>query len=84
MEQQEDTTLYDTEAREENTQLPCTSQCGSGLDVGVVKTAWYSIQGTGGVATVTTAGSAFDTILFAYAYSARGRASPATTTAVAA
>jgi Putative metal-binding motif len=70
--QQEDTTSYTVQGSEQNTYLPLTSQCGSGQNVGVVKTAWYSIQGTGGQATVTTAGSTFDTILFAYANSARG------------
>jgi hypothetical protein len=61
---QENTSRYSTEADEPDTQPPFTGQCG---DVGVVKTAWYSIQGTGTPATVITTGSGFDTVLFAHA-----------------
>jgi hypothetical protein len=64
--QQASTTTYGIEPGEPNTQaFPNT--CGSGHSVGVAGTAWYSIQGTGQPATVTTAGSGFDTALFAYA-----------------
>jgi Putative metal-binding motif len=66
--QQVDTSGYSTESDEPNTTF-FPSTCGSGHPVGVAKTAWFSLQGTGGVATVTTAGSSFDTALFAYSLS---------------
>jgi hypothetical protein len=68
--QQENTSGYSVEGGEQNTISPFTNQCGTGNGVGVARTAWYSIQGTGGAATVTTAG--FDTALFAYAASPAG------------
>ena len=68
--QQENTSGYSVEGGEQNTISPFTNQCGTGNGVGVARTAWYSIQGTGGTATVTTAG--FDTALFAYAASPAG------------
>jgi hypothetical protein len=63
--QQVDTSAYTVESGEPNTmQFPAT--CASGHPVGLVHTAWFSFEGTGGQATVTTAGSTFDTALFAY------------------
>jgi len=68
--QQESTSIYGVELGEPNTTSPFTNQCGSGAAVGIARTAWYSLQGTGQPATVTTAG--FDTALFAYAGSPAG------------
>lgn len=42
------------------------STCGSAQSVGVAHSAWYVVKGTGGLATVTTASSDFNTALFAY------------------
>jgi hypothetical protein len=70
--QQESTSIYGVELGEPNTTSPFTNQCGSGAAVGVARTAWYSMHGTGQPATVTTAGSGFDTALFAYAGSPAG------------
>jgi putative metal-binding protein len=69
--QQANTSGYLVEPSEQNTTSPLANQCGSANAVGVARTAWYSIQGTGGTATVTTAG-AVDTALFAYAGSPAG------------
>ncbi len=41
-------------------------------NVGVARTAWYSIHGTGGQITLTTEGSSYDTALFVYAESPAG------------
>jgi Putative metal-binding motif len=66
--QQEDTSGYGTESDEQNTTF-FPSMCGSARPVGVARTAWFAFEGTGGIATVTTAGSNFDTALFAYSVS---------------
>ena len=67
--QSADTTNYDVQAGEPNTvQGSIFGVCDNHPSVGVARTAWYVIQGTGGPATVTTAGSTFDTALFAYDY----------------
>ena len=70
--QQENTSGYGVEGGEQNTISPFTNQCGTGNGVGVAHTAWYAILGTGELATVTTAGSGFDTALFAYSGSPAG------------
>jgi hypothetical protein len=63
---------YGVEGGEQNTISPFTNQCGTGNGVGVAHTAWYAMLGTGELATVTTAGSGFDTALFAYSGSPAG------------
>jgi hypothetical protein len=63
--QQVDTSSYDVEAGEPNT-IDFLSTCNSGHPVGLTHTAWFYFKGTGGQATVTTAGSTFDTALFAF------------------
>lgn len=67
-----DTTGYTIEPNEPNTREPFTQQCGSPYNVGVARTAWYTVQGAGGQVTVTTAGSDFDTAMFVYTGSAGG------------
>jgi hypothetical protein len=69
--QQANTSSYGVQTNEQNTTSPFTNQCASATAVGVARTAWYSIQGTGGTATITTAGPV-DTALFAYAGSPAG------------
>jgi hypothetical protein len=69
--QQVDTSGYLIDPGEPNT-TTFPNDCGSGHPVGLSHTAWYSIAGTGGPATVTTANSLFDTAVFAYAISAGG------------
>jgi hypothetical protein len=66
--QQVATNGYSTEPDEQNTTF-FPSTCGSGHPVGVARTAWFWLQGTGGAATITTAGSNFNTALFAYSVS---------------
>jgi len=68
---QADTTFYNTETGEQNT-TTFPNECGSGHPVGVTRTGWYALRGNGGVATVTTDGSDFNTALFAYVGSAIG------------
>ncbi len=63
----QDTTGYGVEPGEPNTTAPFSQQCNMPWNVGVARTAWYSIHGTGGQITLTTEGSSFDTALFAYA-----------------
>jgi Putative metal-binding motif/Bacterial pre-peptidase C-terminal domain len=67
-----DTTGYTVEPNEPNTHEPFNQQCGSPYNVGVARTAWYTIQGAGGQVTVTTQGSDFDTALFVYTGSLSG------------
>jgi Putative metal-binding motif/Bacterial pre-peptidase C-terminal domain len=67
-----DTTGYSIEPNEPNTREPFTQQCGSPYNVGVARTAWYTVQGAGGQVTVTTSGSDFDTSLFVYTGSPGG------------
>jgi hypothetical protein len=67
-----DTTGYTVEPGEQNTTAPFNQQCGSPYNVGVARTAWYTIVGAGGPVTVNTNGSAYDTALFVYAGSAAG------------
>ena len=69
---QADTSAYTIEPGEQNTTVPFTQQCGSGHSVGVARTAWYTVPGTGGPITVTTGGSSYDTALFVYAGSPAG------------
>jgi Putative metal-binding motif len=69
--QQVDTSGYSIDSGEPNT-ASFPNDCGAGGPVGVSHTAWYSIQGNGGPAIVTTAGSAIDTALFAYSGSPTG------------
>jgi len=70
--QQEDTTFYTVRGGEPNT-VQFLSTCDSGHSVGLTHTAWFYFNGTGGQATVTTAGSDFNTALFAFdAYSGGG------------
>jgi len=68
---QADTTFYNTETGEQNT-TTFPNECGSGHPVGVTRTGWYALRGNGGVATVTTAGSDFNTALFAHTLSEVG------------
>lgn len=68
-----DTSSFTTETNEQNTIAPFAQHCGSAHAVGVARTAWYTIVGTGGQATVTTAGSGLtDTALFIYSGSPTG------------
>ncbi len=67
-----DTTGYTVEPNEPNTHEPFNQQCGSPYNVGVARTAWYTIQGGGGQVTVTTKGSDYDTALFVYTGSTGG------------
>src|SRR3954451_9894359 len=57
---------FTVEGGEQNTTAPFNQQCDSGHNVGVARTGWYTIQGTGGQMSVTTEGSDFDTALFGY------------------
>jgi hypothetical protein len=66
------TVAYNVEAGEQNPASPFTQTCGNSYSVGVARTAWYSIQGTGGQMTITTEGSDFDTALFVYSGSPAG------------
>jgi hypothetical protein len=67
-----DTTGYTIEPNEPNTREPFNQQCDSPYNVGVARTAWYTIQGAGGQVTVRTDGSDFDTALFVYTGSPGG------------
>jgi hypothetical protein len=67
-----DTSAYSVETGEQNTSAPFRNQCGAPYNVGVARTAWYAVQGTGGPITVTTVGSDYDTALFVYAGSPTG------------
>ena len=60
------------EPGEQNTTAPFTQQCESGHNVGVARTAWYTIHGSGNRVVITTEGSSFDTALFAYSNSPAG------------
>ncbi|MCW3067313.1 MAG: hypothetical protein JWN32_4485 [Solirubrobacterales bacterium] len=68
----EPTGAYGVETGEQHTGAPWIDECGSGHHVGAARTAWYTIQGSGGQVTITTAGSDFDTTLFAYTNNAAG------------
>src|SRR4051812_40935806 len=63
---------FTVEGGEQNTTAPFNQQCDSGHNVGVARTGWYTIQGTGDQITVTTASSDFDTALFVYSGAASG------------
>jgi hypothetical protein len=67
-----DTSAYSVETGEQNTTAPFRNQCEAPYNVGVARTAWYAVQGTGGPITVTTVGSDYDTALFVYAGSPAG------------
>ena len=67
----ESTASYGVEAGEQNT-TSFPNECGSGHAVGAARTAWFSVQGTGGQVTITTDGSSFDTSLFVYSGSPAG------------
>lgn len=66
------TSAYGVQAGEPNTTAPFAQTCGSGFQVGVARTAWYMLRGTGHRVIVTTEGSGFDTAMFAYAGSPSG------------
>jgi hypothetical protein len=68
----ESATAFGVEGGEQNTTTPFTQQCDTDHNVGVARTGWYTIQGTGGQLTATTEGSDFDTALFVYSGSAAG------------
>lgn len=68
----EDARSYTVEPQEQNTFAPFAQQCSSGHTVGAARTAWYSVQGTGGPIAITTSGSDFDTALFVYTGSPSG------------
>jgi hypothetical protein len=70
--QEVSTTAYTVESGEQNTVAPFSQSCGTDNAVGIARTAWFSIQGTGGAVTVTTGGSSFDTSLFVYSESPSG------------
>jgi hypothetical protein len=70
--QQAITSGYGVEGGERNTFAPFGNSCDVGREVGVARTAWYSIQGTGGLVTVTTKDSSFDTSMFVYSGSPAG------------
>lgn len=63
---------FTVEAGEQNTTTPFAQTCDSGHNVGVARTGWYTIQGTGGPISVTTENSSFDTALFVYSGAASG------------
>src|SRR3954468_5702755 len=63
---------FTVEPGEHNTTAPFAQTCDSGHNVGVARTGWYTIQGTGGPISVTTEGSDFDTALFVYSGAASG------------
>jgi hypothetical protein len=69
---QESTAAFGIQAGEQNTVMPFAQTCGSGHSVGVARTAWFSVIGTGTEVTVTTSGSDFDTALFVYSGSSAG------------
>src|SRR4051794_40466945 len=68
----ENAAAFGVENGEQNTTAPFNQQCDSGHNVGVARTGWYTIQGTGDQLTATTAGSDFDTALFVYSGSPAG------------
>lgn len=68
---QENTAAYTIDSGEQNTIGPFAQTCGSGHGVGVAKTAWFTVQGTGGSVTVATGGP-LDTALFVYSGSPAG------------
>lgn len=67
----ENAAAFSVEPGEQNT-TAFPQQCGSGNQVGVARTAWYTIQGTGRPMTVSTDGSDFDSALFVYTGSPAG------------
>jgi hypothetical protein len=67
-----DTRGFGIEAGEQNTAVPFAQQCGAGYNVGVARTDWYAVLGTGGPVTITTQGSDYDTAVFVYAGSPAG------------
>jgi hypothetical protein len=66
------TSAYTVQPGEQNTTAPFSQQCESGHNVGVARTAWYTIHGSGHRVVVNTEGSTFDTALFAYSDSPAG------------
>jgi opacity protein-like surface antigen len=65
------TARFSIDSGEQNTkEFP--NKCKGSFPVGVARTAWYSVQGTGSQVTVTTEGSGFDTALFVYSESPTG------------
>jgi hypothetical protein len=69
--QSDNTAGFSIEPSEQNT-TAFPNKCNSSFPIGVARTAWYSVQGTGGQVTVTTQGSGFDTALFVYSDSPAG------------
>jgi hypothetical protein len=69
--QQENTAAYGVEG-EQNVFAPFTQTCDVGREVGVARTAWFTVQGTGGPVTVSTKDSSFDTSMFVYSGSPSG------------
>ncbi len=67
-----DLRAFGVEPGEQNTTVPFGQQCGAPYNVGVARTAWYTIQSGGGPVIVTTGGSDFDTALFVYSGSPAG------------
>lgn len=63
---------YTVQPGEQNTTAPFAQQCESGHNVGVARTAWYTIRGNGHRIVVSTEGSFFDTAIFAYSGSPSG------------
>src|SRR4051794_33550793 len=63
---------FTVDAGEQNTTAPFNQQCDSGHNVGVARTGWYTIQGTGDQVTATSEGSDFDTSMFVYSGAASG------------
>lgn len=66
------TSSYSVQGGEQNTAAPFAQMCGSGFPVGVARTAWYTLRGTGHRITVTSEASNFDTAMFAYVDSPSG------------
>lgn len=70
--EQVDSSKYTVVPGEQNTAAPFTQQCASGHNVGIARSAWYTIRGTGHRVVISTEGSNFDTALFAYTGSPSG------------
>jgi hypothetical protein len=63
---------YTVAGGEPNTTAPFNQQCRSGHSVGVARTAWYTIRGTGHRVVVSTEGSNYDTAVFVYSGASAG------------
>jgi hypothetical protein len=68
---QENTAAFTIDPGEPNTTEPFVQTCGTSHGVGVARTAWFTVQGTGGSVTVATGGP-LDTALFVYSGSPAG------------